>query len=243
MPGTKVNLRLKSSFAGTIYDHVKKLIIEGELKPDQRITVQEYAKYFNVSITPVREAFQRLMAENYLSSNNANRNELRVLSMTGKEVNDIYEFIRALDIHGIRTNLSKITDPVIAELAKKHEAMAGFYEKNQLKSFFRENFEIHSVIWKATQNDFIYQTMVKATDKLTIFIRLYPEHFYSDDVLAKSYREHVELLDALRRKDAAKLENLLEQHWAEGYFPFADTDNGKNPREAAAAVAAPSKKI
>jgi len=241
MPGTKVNLRLKSSFAGTIYDHVKKLIIEGELKPDQRITVQEYAKYFNVSITPVREAFQRLMAENYLSSNNASRNELRVLSMTGKEVNDIYEFIRALDIHGIRTNLSKITDPVIAELTKKQEALTGFYEKKQLKSFFRENFEIHTVIWKATQNDFIFQTMVKATDKLNIFIRLYPEHFYSDDVLAKSYREHAELFDALRRKDAVALESLLEAHWAEGYFPFADFKYGKNPREATAAATAPSK--
>jgi len=228
MPGAKVNLRLKSSFAGTIYDHVKKLIMEGELKPDQRITVQEYAKYFNVSITPVREAFQRLMAENYLSSNNQNRNELRVISMTGKEVNEIYEFIRALDIHGIRTHLAKITEPVIAELAKKHEALKGYYEKKQLKSFFRENFDIHSVIWKVTQNDFIYQTMMRATDKLTIFLRLYPEHFYSDDVLSKSFREHGELLDALRRKDAATLERLLERHWAEGFFPIADGDDGKD---------------
>lgn len=228
MSGARVNLRLKSSFAGTIYDHVKKLIIEGELKPAQRITVQEYARYFNVSITPVREAFQRLMAENYLSSNNQNRNELRVISMTGKEVNEIYEFIRALDIHGIKTHLANITDPVIADLAKKHEALGGYYEKKQLKSFFRENFEIHSVIWKATQNDFVYQTMMKATDKLTIFLRLYPEHFYSDDVLARSFREHAELLEALRRKDAAALERLLQRHWAEGFFPIADGESGRN---------------
>lgn len=228
MPGAKVNLRLKSSFAGTIYDHVKKLIMEGELKPDQRITVQEYAKYFNVSITPVREAFQRLMAENYLSSNNQNRNELRVISMTGKEVNQIYEFIRALDIHGIRTHLAKITEPVISELTKRHEALKGYYEKKQLKSFFRENFEIHAVIWKATQNDFVYQTMMKATDKLTIFLRLYPEHFYSDEVLSKSFHEHGELLDALRRKDAAAIERLLERHWAEGFFPIGDGENGKD---------------
>lgn len=227
MTGAKVNLRLKSSFAGTIYDHIKKLIYEGELKPDQRITVQEYAKYFNVSITPVREAFQRLMAENYLSSNNANRNELRVISMSGREINEIYEFIQALDIHGIKTNLARVTEPVIAELARRHEALKGYYEKKQLKSFFRENFEIHSVIWKATQNDFVYQTMMKATDKLVIFMRLYPEHFYSDDVLAKSFREHTEMLDALRRKDVAVLENILQQHWAEGFFPFADFENGK----------------
>jgi len=226
MTGTKVNLRLKSSFAGTIYDHVKKLIFDGELKPDQRITVQEFAKYFNVSITPVREAFQRLMAENYLSSNNANRNELRVINMTAEEVNNIYEFYRALDIYGVKKNLGKISPTVLADLARMTEILGGYYEKKQLKSYFRQNFEIHAAIWKACQNDFVYQVMVKAQDKLSIFIRLYPDHFYSDAVLARSYRDHCELIEALRRKDAVELENILERHWAEGFFPFADF--GKN---------------
>lgn len=226
MPGTKVNLRLKSSFAGTIYDHVKKMIFDGELKPDQRITVQEFAKYFNVSITPVREAFQRLMAENYLSSNNANRNELRVISLTSEEVNNIYELYRVLDFYGLKKNIGRISDRMIFDLAKMHDALSGFYQKKQLEAYFRQNLEIHAAIWKACQNDFIFQTMMKAQEKLSIFIRMFPDHFYSADVLARSFQEHGELLEALRRKDLGWLEKILDRHWAEGFFPVADF--GKN---------------
>jgi len=231
MTATKVNLRLKSSFAGTIYDHIKKLISDGELKPNQRITVQEFAKYFNVSITPVREAFQRLMAESYLSSNNANRNELRVISLTSEEVNNIYEFYRALDFNGLKRNIDRVSDKLIAELAKMHEALGGFYQKKQLKSYFRQNFEIHAAIWKAGQNDFVFQTMVKAQEKLSIFIRMFPDHFYSADVLARSYQEHGELLEALRRKDLDRIENVLDRHWAEGFFPEPNFEDDRGPKK------------
>lgn len=222
MTNSRVNLRLKSSFTGTIYDHIKKLIFDGTLKPSQRITVQEFASYFNVSITPVREAFQRLLAENYLSSNNANRNELRVINLTPEEVDDIYELYRALDIWGVKKNIARLTEKFIADLTAMHDALTLHYRKSQLKSYFRQNYEFHAAIWKACQNDFIYQTMVSAQNKISIYIGLFPEHFYSPDVLARSYGNHCELMEALAHRDIARLEKVLERHWGEGFFQRAN---------------------
>ena len=219
MANSKVNLRLTPSFTGTIYEHIKKLIFDGKLKPGQRITVQEFATYFNVSITPVREAFQRLLAENFLSSNNANRNDLRVISLTSEELNQIYELYRALDIWGLKKNLARISDKHLSELSAIHESLRGYYEKRELKSYFRQNYEFHSAIWRICQNEFICQTLIAAQKKISIFITLFPDHFYSPAVLAESYADHCELMDALRQKDIGRLEIILNKHWREGFFP------------------------
>jgi DNA-binding GntR family transcriptional regulator len=218
MSDPKMNLRLKSSFAGTIYEHIKELICSGELKPNQRITVQEFAKYFNVSITPVREAFQRLLAEKYLSSNKSNRNELSVINLTPEEVNDIYELYRALDPWGLKQNLGRIPDKVVMELSDIHETLRISYEKRDLKSFFRKNFDFHALIWKACHNDFVYQIMVDAQSKISIFVGMFPERFYSPEVLTRSFNDHCEMIEAIRVKDMARLEIVLDRHWQKDFF-------------------------
>jgi DNA-binding GntR family transcriptional regulator len=233
MANARVNLRLKSSFAGIIYDHIKELIITGKLKPDQRITVQEFARYFNVSITPVREAFQRLLAEKYLSSNNTNRNELRVINLSSEEMNNIYELLRALDTWGMRKSLAALPDKVISKLTAMHEVLKEYYEKRQLKSYFRQNFEIHSTIWKVCHNDFIYETMINAQEKISIFLSLFPEHFYSSEVLDLSFQDHCDLIEAIRLRDVNGSVKILERHWREGFFPETEAEaaglQGPNP--------------
>ncbi len=218
MSDSKMNLRLKSSFAGTIYDHIKQLILDGELKPNQRITVQEFANYFNVSITPVREAFQRLLAEKYLSSNKKNRNELRIINLTQEEVNDILELYCALDIWGIKRNLADFSEKIVSDLSALHEALRVSYEKKDLKSFFRENFEFHALIWKVCHNDSVFQIMVNAQSKISIFAGLFPERFYSPEILARSFNDHCELIEAIKQKDIVRLEKVLERHWGKDFF-------------------------
>ena len=222
MPQPKVNLRLRSNFTGIIYDHIKKLICEGKLKPGQRITVQEFANYFNVSITPVREALNRLLSEDYLTSESANRNELRVINVTSKEINEIYELFRALDIYGLKKNLSKMHDTLISELADMHKVLEIYFEKKHLKAYFRQNYLIHSTIWKACQNDFIYKAMIAAQNKILIFMSLFPELYYSPEVLNKSFSDHCELMEGLKSRDINRVEKILERHWGEGFFPNTD---------------------
>ncbi|MCX7975304.1 MAG: GntR family transcriptional regulator [Candidatus Aminicenantes bacterium] len=223
-----MNLRLKSNFTGIIYDHIKKLICEGKLKPGQRVTVQEFANYFNVSITPVREALNRLLAENYLTSESANRNELRVINVTSKEINEIYELFRALDIFGLRKNLNQLPDALLYELSEMHKALGSYYEKRQLKAYFRQNYLIHSTIWKACQNDFIYKTMIAAQNKILIFMSLFPELYYSPEILRKSFSDHCELMDGLKARNIIWVEKILERHWGEGFFPDTNSQAALN---------------
>jgi DNA-binding GntR family transcriptional regulator len=49
-----------ATLSESIYVHLKKAIIEGSLKPGQRLLEKEFAELFKASTTPIREAFQKL---------------------------------------------------------------------------------------------------------------------------------------------------------------------------------------
>ncbi len=220
MVQAKVNLKLQPNLTETIYERIKKLICDGKLKPGQRITISEFTNYFNVSITPVRGAMNRLGAEGYLISESANRKEFKVINITQKDIDDIYELFQALEIFGLKKNIESLPESLINELLSMHELLGKYYKEKQLKLYFRQNYSIHSRIWSATQNGFIYKTMVAAQSKILIFIGLYPDFFYSPDVLERSFLDHCELMEGLKSRDIVSIERVLERHWGKGFFSY-----------------------
>jgi len=63
--GEKKIFEVPTTISETIYRYLRNAIIEGDLRPVQRIHEKEIAERFNISTTPVREAFQKLSAEKY----------------------------------------------------------------------------------------------------------------------------------------------------------------------------------
>ena len=129
MKNKKYDLQQSTTFVDKIYLHIKNLILSRKLKSNQRITVKEFAEYFNVSITPVREAFQRLKAENLISINA--RSDIRVIGLPADESKKILELNIALDTYGIRKNLKSFPDALIDELREMHKKYEQYYrDKN-----------------------------------------------------------------------------------------------------------------
>lgn len=54
------------SKSGSAYEHLKRLVIEGRLRPRRRLSPNDVAGEFRTSITPIRDALVRLHAEGYI---------------------------------------------------------------------------------------------------------------------------------------------------------------------------------
>lgn len=208
---TKFNLRQTHTFVDFIYSHLKNLILSRKLKSGQRITVKEFAEYFNVSITPVREAFQRLMAERLISINA--RSEIRVIGLPADEARDIFELNKALDSYGIRKNLKKFPSAVISELKKMHEDFKKYYREKNLKMMFKQSEKIHERIWREYNNRFIYQTLVRANEKISLFVGSFTERYYHQALIEKSYKDHCALMEAIEKRNGKLAAKLLAKHW------------------------------
>jgi DNA-binding GntR family transcriptional regulator len=211
MKNKKHDLRQSSTFADKIYSHVKNLILSKKLEADQRITIKEFSEYFNVSITPVREAFQRLMSENLICINA--RSDIRVIGLPVDKVKEIFELHEALDTYGIEMNLKNFPDALIAELKEMHRQYIKYYKDKNLSMVFKQSLKIHERIWKAYNNKSIYQTLVRAHERLSLFVGGFPKNYYTPDLLEKSYAEHCALIEAIENRDVKLAAEVLTNHW------------------------------
>lgn len=207
----KFNLQQSTTFVDEIYAHIKDLILSRKLKSDQRITIREFAEYFNVSITPVREAFQRLKAEKLISINA--RSDIRVIGLPEDELKYILEINIALDTYGIKKNLKNFPDSLIAELKEMHKKYEQYYKDKNLKMLFKQSTKIHERIWQAYNNEIILQTLIDANDRISLFVGTFTDNYYSPHVIKKSYLDHCLLMEAIEKRDTKLAERVLASHW------------------------------
>ena len=201
----------------TIFQYLKKSIINGEFKPNQRLHEKEIAEIFSVSTTPVREAFQRLSAEKYVILNA--RKEVIVAELSLKQIKELYEIIRVLDVFSAKKALENITDKDISELKKKTDKLSEFYKKKKIQSYIKQSTRIHEILWKNCGNELIYRSLVDLMEKATAFGDIVTSDFLSIPLyFERSYKDHIELMAAVENRDAAKVEKILCSHWGKDYY-------------------------
>lgn len=211
MKNKKYDLQQSDTFVDKIYAHIKNLILSRELKSNQRITIREFAEYFNVSITPVREAFQRLKAERLISINA--RSDIRVIGLPEDEIKYILELNTVLDTYGIKKSLKNFSDTLIDELREMHKKYEQYYQEKNLQMLFNQSTKIHERIWLAYDNDIIYQTLITANERISLFVGSFTDTYYPPHVIEKSYRDHCLLMQAIEKRDTKSAERVLANHW------------------------------
>lgn len=199
-----------------VYLSLKKAIIEGEIKPGQRLQEKEIAALYNTSSTPVREAFFRLAAEKYLVI--TARKEVVVQDTTLEEVRELYEIVRALDILALRKALALMTEHDVAELRTMTAELGRFHDADDHQGYLEQNLRLHDAIWRRCGSRSLYETLSELMSKIAIYRRKTDFSPFADPpALEKSYRDHREIFRLIERRDMAGLERLIEAHWGEEF--------------------------
>jgi DNA-binding GntR family transcriptional regulator len=220
------DFQVPATLSETIYQSLKKALIEGELKPGQRLQEKEIAALYNTSSTPVREAFFRLAAEKYLVI--SARKEVLVQDTTLEEVRELYEIVRALDILALRKALDLMADRDIAELREMTAELGRLHDADDHAGYLEQNLRIHDAIWRRCGSQSLYETLTELMAKIAIYRRKTDFSPFADrPALEKSYRDHREIVRLIGRRDMASLEKLIEAHWGEEFL--LDGPAGRKP--------------
>lgn len=218
-----------STITETIYEYLKKAIINGHLKPGQRLQEKEIAAQFQVSTTPVREAFQRLFAQKYIVINA--RKDVVVSSASREELRDFFEVVRILDALASKKAIYRLTAEDIKELKKMTERLGKFYRQQKITEYVAENLKIHRKIWSACGNKFLYEFLVAMGEKYTfygnqlIFMTFKEKSEKKPTFMDCSFQDHLDLMQAIENRDAERLEKIILKHWGRD---FLDENNEQN---------------
>jgi DNA-binding GntR family transcriptional regulator len=193
-----------------VYDNLKRRIITNALKPGDPLNEGILSKELKISKTPVREALQQLDKEGLIE--NIPGKGAFVSRFTFQDIRELFEIREILECEVIRRVASK-GDLNLAEAQAIRDKFAASDTNGgrTSKSYFNAGDQIHSFIFTAWANRKLireYQGLQEQIVRITL-------HFFSQnrqERAAESFKEHLEIIDALIARDPVRAEKAMRIH-------------------------------
>ena len=190
-----------------VYQMLKDKIIDGELKPGERIIISELAAAFNVSPMPVREAIKRLQQDEFVEV--IPHIGAKVASMEWSKLREILLILTELEVLA-----AKLATPYIGENETKKlddliQEMEAVVADNDSKRYAELNKQFHGVIYGSSPYKYLNELIMSLWNKSEFYRTLFTK---SESRTQISLVEHKEWLKALREKDVESVQQILRQH-------------------------------
>jgi len=189
-----------------VYEALREGIIDGTLKPGQKIIMSEVAKKFGLSEIPVREAIRRLESDGFVE----------LTPHVGAVVSKIDErelvetYLIRIELEALATRLAAphVTSHDIGFLEQKNREMEIAINKNMPEKLGRLNKEFHLRIYQAAPYPYLLKLISDLWEKVE---RTQSVFAYVPERAAESVVEHTKIITALRSKNTLLAENLIKQ--------------------------------
>jgi DNA-binding GntR family transcriptional regulator len=200
----------RQTLSANVYEQLKELVMSGQMMPGEQFSLRSTATALGVSVMPVREAIQRLVAEQALEVT-PNR-AMRVPTMTASQFREITRI--RINLEGLATEqaASSWTDAGLRQIMQwderfSSEMATGKPNGTRLITF---NKELHFAIYGAAKMPLLLQ-MIEA-----LWLRIGPILNY--DLRSGSRRieervavsHHADLVKALQQRDGAAARVALQ---------------------------------
>jgi GntR family transcriptional regulator, rspAB operon transcriptional repressor len=193
------------------YRILKQKILRRQLKPGQRILVDDIAHALGVSRTPVTDALKRLAVEGLVVIQP--RRGTFVSELTSRDVAELFDIRLILELYAARHTLEQ--EKVDAFLTAIEEPMRHMREATvndsygDYETFIAADRKLHLELVKMTENQRLIQTY---TD-LNVHMGVSRAHYLNSVENAReAHQEHQEILRAFRSRDRNDVEQALATH-------------------------------
>ena len=189
-----------------VAEHLRTMILSGEIGPGERIRQEEIAARFGMSRLPVREALRMLEIEG-LTELQTNRGA-RVPALSSHEADMIYRMRESLEPLVLSESIDALTEADIAELADIQNRIE---ERDNIADFMELDRAFHLTSYRGCTVEPLASTVVRLWNMTQHYRREFiritgPNRRWV--VIA----EHRLLLDAITKRDKTIAGNVLQTH-------------------------------
>ncbi len=200
-----------------IYKDLRRSIGVGHRKSGERLDLNELAKSYGTSITPVRDALQMLSQEGLVMIKP--RSGYFVTHVTLKQLRDMLELREILEVAAIERTAVSISEEQLKKLEHVHAGYTDEEDESYIR-YMSENRTFHYLIAEASGNRELAETLGRLHDRLLRFMILCRDgetlehrHSYVIEVLrtrdVAAARQTI--LAEINQTSAAILEHVIEK--------------------------------
>ena len=209
LPTNVTSLAERRLLHEAVISQLRDLIVQGELPPGSKLNERVLADRLGTSRTPLREAIKYLASEGLVELL-PNRGAV-VAALDLGRLKEVFVVLGALEALAGDLACRHATEADIAAVKALYYHMLAYHAAGDLANYFRCNQEIHIKLLECSGNATlaqVYRGLNAHVKRARYMANLSRERW------DKAVREHEEMLDALIRRDSARLQSLLRDHLA-----------------------------
>ncbi len=214
------------SLTDQVYSLLEQEIVEGRMKPGERIREKELAQRLGISRTPIREALLKLEMAGIVVCNSRRSYNVRLL--TAADINEVFEILGILEGAAITSVVQEITEEDLTLLDQYNQKMAETAKTGDFHTFGAWNEKFHDVLVCKSRN----RSLREVCDSIRRRIYVFPVRAHAlNHLINQSVREHSEIIRLARAKDAAALGAYFrEVHWNyQAHLPYVEEVFARTP--------------
>ena len=200
-----------------VYEQIKEQILHLELPPGSSISEIDTAEKYNISRTPVRDAFKRLEREGLLEIRPHIGTFISLIDLN--TVSDIL-YIREVLEYSVLSDLTQIYNQshdlrIQLILQEQRNLLASNMPIEELsRAFIRSDNKFHTALFEAADKKNVIQFLYSYHSQYERFRTFI--NFTGKDDLQKLYEDHIAILDCITSKDLTKLKTCIHHHLYDG---------------------------
>ncbi|CCU80924.1 regulatory protein GntR, HTH [Halanaerobium saccharolyticum subsp. saccharolyticum DSM 6643] len=199
----KENMNMKNY----IYNILKENILYFNLKPGKKLKKSVFIKEFNVSRTPIREAFAKLEEEKLINIYPQRGTFVSLIDINSVEN---FKFVREkLEISNLIKSCEMLNQKDILELQTNIEMQEICLKRDDHVCFYKYDNEFHKMLFNCSGRADVWETINKSSMDLNRMriLSLYT-NFNRPDVLS----DHKEILEAVKSRNIKNSEKAMKAH-------------------------------
>lgn len=189
-----------------VYQTIRKEILDGQLKPGQRLRLTELAGRYDISEMPVREALRKLQHDGLVQFENH-----RGATVSDLGLERIVEIIATRTYLEILALIEAIPNHTPDTIAQLDELIAKMKKTRNARVYSELNHRFHQLLAAPCRNAFLKSEIESLWNKVW---RTRSESLFQlvPDRLGEATREHEEIVQALTTKSAERVQRTAMQH-------------------------------
>jgi DNA-binding GntR family transcriptional regulator len=198
------------SLSEKAYDILKEQIVQGNLKPGERLDVYELAKKLQISRTPIKEAIDRLSQQGLVTIRS--RKSTFVSTLEPRKVKELFDVRLMMELWAAEHAMQHGSSPdlkTMAYLLKQGGLVFSSGEEFDYATFTSFDQQFHLLIVDGAQN----LQLRRIYDSLNAHIQIMRVYWgRARDRAFKSHKEHLKVFEAFQQKSLPQVRSALTAH-------------------------------
>lgn len=220
-PASSLTAIARPSAKEVVVQQVRTAIIEGELKPGQRLTEPRLARTLGVGQATVREALIELEHMGFIQRRKPRKTF--VTWLTVEEVEQIYAVRLPLELAALDM-LAANPHRSLSQCEESYRAMQEAARQGKVSDLKARHLDFHRGLWAATGNPCLADVLERLVSRLFGFVyAVIQQNHYTVAELVEITEKHGRILELIRAGDAQTAKQVMtasmDRRWLQNLNP------------------------